>query len=88
MNYDMKIDGVGFKKVHLDIATKVPENGGVYNLIKNRWWAVTDDRCILYYKNARQCNINKIIVEHIIKMENHPAKTVEFLENVWEKYER
>ena len=83
----MKINAKGFKKVNLTVATKVPEKSGVYNLIKNRWWAITEDGCILYYENARQCNVNKTIVEHIINLENHLGKTVELLENVWEKYE-
>jgi len=76
-----------FKKIPMVDAISIPIIGGEYNLIKNSWWCISEDDCLLYYRGySRQCNRDKTIAEHIMSIENHPAIRVEFLENVWEKH--
>jgi hypothetical protein len=77
-----------FKKVPISEAIKIPSVGGHYDLVKDMWWGVTDDECILYYRGySRQCNRNKSITESIINSDTHPATKVIFLESVWEKHD-
>jgi len=76
-----------FKKVPIIEAINIPTVCGDYTLVKDRWWCVTEDDCILYYRDySRQCNNDKTICGHIMESENHPGVKSVFLENVWEKH--
>lgn len=74
-----------FKKLKVEDVTRVPEKSGTYELLKNTYWVVTDDNCILLYRNySRQCNLNKTIVEHLIKSIHYPFNCrCEYLESVF-----
>lgn len=75
-----------FKKIPIMEATKIPTTHGQYNLIANMYWCVTEDDCILYYKNwSRQCNGDINICKHLMEYEDHPGVKVVFLSCVWEK---
>lgn len=74
-----------FVKVPISDVT-TPDSNGTYELMKDRWWAVTEDDCILFYGSrgrSPQCNSNKAIVEHILSAENHPGVKAVFLTHVW-----
>ncbi len=76
-----------FRKVLVKDATAIPLIGGEYNLIKNKWWCISEDDCVLYYRGyTRQCNSDKIIAECLVSNSDHPAVRVELLENVWERH--
>jgi hypothetical protein len=72
-----------FQKIKISDATKEPKDDGVYCLMTNRFWLVTDDDCILIYRGySPQCNRNKQISESILK--NNPlAKKVLLIDSVW-----
>lgn len=57
-----------FKKVPLAEITS-PEKPGPLWPLKDRWWAVTQDDCVLIYvhrgSNSPQCNANRAIVERM-----------------------
>lgn len=77
-----------FTKVPIEELTEVPKKCGFYELTANRWWAVTADDCLLFYRGAsKQCNANKGIVERLLSSENHPAVKVVFLEAVWTRHD-
>ena len=81
----MRIDD--FKKVPIIEAINIPTSRGDYTLVKNRWWCVTEDDCILYYRHySRQCNNDRDITEDIMASDKHPGVKSIFLENVWEKH--
>jgi hypothetical protein len=58
-----------FKKVPLAEITS-PEKSGFLRVIKDHWWAVTSDDCVLIYthrgSNSPQCNVNRAIVERVL----------------------
>ena len=73
-----------FKKVPILEATSIPDKNGFYELYKNRYWEVTEDDCILFYKGiSPQCNSNKVIVEGLLKKNIFPNSRAELIENVW-----
>lgn len=68
-----------YKKVSIEDAIK-PKNG---RAITNRWWTITPEREILFYRNfAPQCNANEDIAKSM-RDKLHPDCTVEFLELVF-----
>jgi len=68
-------------KVPISEATKVPKLDGFYNLIANRYWAVTDDDCLLFNGTSPQCNSNESIVQRFAV--RYAATKVVFIEAVW-----
>lgn len=69
-----------FKKIPIKYITELPLTAQFTELVRDCWWACTDDDCVLLYKGrSRQCNSNKAIVEQIIKNENHPATKIVFI---------
>ena len=79
-----EIDATKFTKIPISQVTIVPDKSGNYTLIKNYWWAVTEDDCILIYKKfSKQCNANEEVVKHIVACENYPKSKAVFLENVF-----
>jgi hypothetical protein len=69
-----------FKKTPIAQATTLPETGEFIHVIRDRYWAVTDDDCILAYKGySRQCNSNEGIVQRLISSDRHPGVKVVFL---------
>lgn len=52
-------------------------------VIGPRWWAVTDDGCVLFFKShgSPQCNVDKRIVEHLLVRQDYPGDpTPQFVE--------
>ena len=74
-----------FIKISRAEVTTVPTKSGFYDLIVNNWWAVTEDDCILLYgkSRSRQCNSNKSIADHFVKIETHPATKAMLLKTVF-----
>jgi len=75
-----------FKKVSIEKVTTIPDKNGFYELYKNRFWTVTEDNCILFYKDrAPQCNSNKSITESFTDYYKSifPNCRTELIENVW-----
>lgn len=79
----------GFVKVPIDEAVKIPDKGGLYELLTDRWWAVTEDNCLLFYEKgmAPQCNSNKLIVDKWSRFSGRPATTPVFIKAVFIKHE-
>lgn len=72
-----------FKKVPIDKATKMPGNG-FWEVFKNKYWAVTEDNCILLFRGRHpQCNANEKLVESAVKNKEHPATKIIFLSYVF-----
>ena len=73
-----------FTFVKIEDIQKIPEKGGFYELVKNRWWAVTENDEVLFYKGSKQCNPDKTISEHLLKtIKDYPADRVVFIENAF-----
>jgi hypothetical protein len=69
-----------FTKTPIDQVTTMPGNREFIHVMRDRYWAVTEDNCILRYKgHSYQCNGNKEIVERIIVADGHPGVKVVFL---------
>jgi len=71
-----------FKKIPISKVTSPPEKSGTYECIVNNWWCVTEDDCILLYGKygARQCNLNKAVIDHMLTLDLYPAtKAVQLL---------
>jgi len=65
-----------------------PKKEDFYRLIKNRYWILDENNCLLFYgKNlstgSPQCNSNKTISESILKGEKHPGVTIKLIENAF-----
>ena len=73
-----------YQKVPLSTATKVPEKTGFYCLIREHWWAVTEDDCILLFDgHSPQCNRDKRIVDRLLKHKNQLAVEVKYIPEVF-----
>lgn len=63
------VDASRFKKVPIAVITS-PDKSGFLRVIKDHWWAVTADDCVLFYthlgSNSPQCNVNRAIVERVL----------------------
>ena len=63
------VDASRFKKVPLAEITS-PEKVGYLRVIKDHWWVVTEDDCVLIYThgdvNTPQCNVNRAIAERVL----------------------
>jgi hypothetical protein len=63
------VDASRFKKVPLAEITSA-EKRCFLRTIKDHWWAVTADDCVLIYthrgSNSPQCNVNRAIVERVL----------------------
>jgi len=69
-----------FTKTPIAVATRVPATGQFCEILRNHYWAVSEDDCILTYKgHSRQCNSNEAIVQRIIAGDHHPGVKVQFL---------
>jgi hypothetical protein len=76
-----------FTKIKIEGVCKTPTTSGPWELIADRFWAVTEDDSILLYKGrSRQCNPNKEIVDKIISGAEHPGVKVVYLDRVWFKH--
>ncbi len=64
------VDASRFKKVPLAEITSAEQRVGFLRVIKDHWWAVTEDDCVLIYThrgcNTPQCNVNRAIVERVL----------------------
>ena len=62
------LDASRFKKVPLAEITNPQKSGPLWPM-KDRWWAVTEDDCVLIYthrgSNSPQCNTDRAIVEQL-----------------------
>jgi len=77
------MDIQNYTKVNIEKVTVPPARGGFFQHFANRYWAVTKDDCIMFYKGENpQCNSNKSIVEHIGK-EKQWFKEARLLEHVY-----
>lgn len=66
--------------------TKIPESGGMYELIKNHYWVRTSKGNVLFYgklHQSPQCNSNRSIVERWLSQ--HQDSEIVFAENAWVK---
>jgi hypothetical protein len=73
-----------FTKTPIAQATTLPETGEFIHVMRDRYWAVTDDDCILTYKeHSHQCNANEGIVQRLIMADWHPGVKVVFLTRVF-----
>lgn len=74
------LDASRFKKVPLAEITSA-EKHGFLRVIKDHWWAVTEDECVLIYvhrgHNSPQCNTSRAVVERVLCPELQ--KSVKFL---------
>jgi len=69
-----------FTKTPIAEATQIPTKGQFVQILRDRFWAVSEDDCILTYKGSSpQCNDNEGIVERIIKGDHHPGVKVQFI---------
>jgi len=73
-----------FTRIPVTEVTKIPENGGFYDVIKNCWWGIDKNNNILLFQGfARQCNSNESIAKRLIEHEDHPAIKAQLLETVF-----
>lgn len=72
-----------FRKVPICEATRPPAESGTFQVQVNKWWAVTEDDCVLMYCESRQCNSDRRVVEHIITHEGHPGVKAVLLPHVY-----
>ena len=62
----------GMEKVPMETITN--PTASVVRVIRNHWWAVTDNNEVLIYKkHSLQCNSNKSIMEHMAHEGTHPV---------------
>lgn len=75
-----------FKKVKINDLT-VPNKNGVFKCMHNFYWAVTDDDCVLFYRNVTpQANTNISIMESFQNKEKgmYPFNTrIQLIENIF-----
>jgi len=78
-----------FTKIPIDEAIKIPDKCGLYELLTDRWWAVTEDNCLMFYGKGRspQCNSNRAIVDKWSRFEERPPTTPVFIKAVFVKHE-
>ncbi|OHD28239.1 MAG: hypothetical protein A2Y38_25280 [Spirochaetes bacterium GWB1_59_5] len=74
-----------FKKVPIAEATAVPSHSGQCHVTINKWWAVTEDDCILYFGISRQCNEHQKVIEHMLTHEGYPGVKAVFIPVVFDK---
>ena len=68
-----------FSKIPINTISEIPQ-WQFAEIVRDRWWAATDDDCVLVYKEySKQCNSNKAIVERLISINNHPGTKVVFI---------
>ena len=73
-----------FTKIPIAEIIKIPNDGETVQLYKNRWWAVTEDDCILLFKeHSYQCNTNINIMERVLQSKTHPGVKVQFIETAY-----
>jgi hypothetical protein len=73
-----------FTRIDIKKLSKVPEKGGLYNLIKNAWWVIDKNGKALRFKRVSyQYNINQNVNKSIIKHEDYPGVDQVFIENAW-----
>ena len=64
-----EVEASRFKKVPVAEITSA-EKPGPLRVIRDHWWAVTSDDCVLIYthrgSNSPQCNTNRAIVERVL----------------------
>lgn len=61
-----------YVKVHMH-TIQLPPDAGMLHHYRDRWWAVTEDNCVLMYEGKYpQCNVNREIVKHVISPQNGP----------------
>ena len=76
-----------FTKVPVSEATNIPPSCQFVEVFRDRYWAVTIDGCLLWYKgNSPQCNSNRAVTEHLTKGLGHPGADVLFLPLVYRKH--
>ena len=79
---EMKVSD--FTKIPIEEVLQPPAKEGCFDVLKDRYWGVTNDGCILLYKGyARQCNSSKEIAEKVCGITNHPATSVRFIKTAY-----
>lgn len=65
--------------------TAVPERGGVFQIYRKYWWALTENDEVMFYTQfgSPQCNSNKQITERLVAAKTHPSTHVEQLDTVF-----
>lgn len=66
-------------------ATTMPKQGGVYEIYRGFWWALTKDEEIILFRQygSPQCNMVKSITERIMECKGHPGTHAEQLDAVF-----
>ncbi len=83
----MSFNEKDYTKIQINKVSAIPRHTGKYQLYHNWYWAVTEDNCILRFKNVSfQCNPNREVAEIVVNREGYPAERVEQLEHVWIKH--
>lgn len=78
------MESLRYTKIPINKVNGSPEKSGFYHLIRESYWAVSDDDCILMFNGTSpQCNKHKSIVERIIEQVRSPATKIEYLAEVF-----
>jgi hypothetical protein len=79
-----------FKKVPIAEASQLPEEWQFCEILRNRYWVVTEDECLLFYQrgggNSPQCNSNEAIAAHIMKSTRNPGVKIVFIPVVYRRH--
>ena len=75
---------VKFIRFKIEDVTHPPFVDGHFEILTNRFWAVTNEGEILQARGASyQCNKVRELVDRLVSFEKHPATHVVFLEIVY-----
>lgn len=65
-----------YLKVHVDTIQHPPDAGMLHHW-RDRWWAVTEDSCVLMYEGKWPiCNTNPEVVDKLIKINLEHCKVI------------
>lgn len=53
------------KMVFVDVETATTPKAGIFRIIVDAWWAVTDEKIMLYRGQLPQCHMDKEMAEQI-----------------------
>jgi hypothetical protein len=75
-----------FTKIPIKDIIKIPDSSGIYEVMKNKYYIVTEDNCILKFRKfSIQCNQNDNIVKLLLNRVNfYPFDNLrcEFIETI------
>lgn len=66
-----------------DKISEEPSKGAYYVLMRDRWFGVTEDDKVVLINNSPICNMNKCIVDKIVRKSFNNCTKAVFLKKAW-----